>query len=270
MSTRKTSLVYTLLILVSGLAVGMVIASRLDLTPESSAQNFAAPPMNSAPITGALDAQTFRNVAKAQSPIVVNDPDRVEAAAAGPVRFLRRRGGGAPDDLLRRFFDQQPGGPGDQGQAPAAPGGGRRRARASRRPWRPAAGSSSARTASSSPTITSSKGATKIEVALFGEDPDQVYEAKMIGRDELTDSALIQLTEKPNHPLPEAKFGDSSQMAAGDWVMAIGNPFNLNHTVTVGVISRDRAVSSRSPTAGSAKCCRPTRPSIRATRADRC
>ena len=80
--------------------------------------------------------------------------------------------------------------------------------------------------------------ATKIEVSLFGdEDDDQTYPAKVIGRDPLTDSALIQLTEKPNHPLPEAKFGDSSQMAAGDWVMAIGNPFGYAHTVTVGVIS---------------------------------
>ena len=59
----------------------------------------------------------------------------------------------------------------------------------------------------------------------------------MIGRDQLTDSALIQLIDKPNHPLPEAKFGDSSQVAAGDWVMAIGNPFGYAHTVTVGVIS---------------------------------
>jgi serine protease Do len=64
-----------------------------------------------------------------------------------------------------------------------------------------------------------------------------LYEAKLVGRDELTDSALIQLTEKPNHTLPEARFGDSSQMAAGDWVMAIGNPFGLAHTVSVGVIS---------------------------------
>jgi serine protease Do len=53
----------------------------------------------------------------------------------------------------------------------------------------------------------------------------------------LTDSALIQLIDKPNHPLPEAKFGDSSQIEAGDWVMAIGNPFGYEHTVTVGVIS---------------------------------
>ena len=59
----------------------------------------------------------------------------------------------------------------------------------------------------------------------------------MIGRDPLTDSALIQLTQMPKHPLTEAKFGDSSQMAAGDWVVAIGNPFGYAHTVTVGVIS---------------------------------
>jgi len=53
----------------------------------------------------------------------------------------------------------------------------------------------------------------------------------------LTDSALIQLTEMPNHALPEIKFGDSSVMEPGDWVMAIGNPFGLAHTVSVGVIS---------------------------------
>jgi serine protease Do len=80
-------------------------------------------------------------------------------------------------------------------------------------------------------------GATKIEVSLFGEDNDQTYAAKLVGKDALTDSALIQLVEKPDHPLPEAKFGDSAQMAAGDWVMAIGNPFNQGWTVTVGIIS---------------------------------
>jgi serine protease Do len=48
---------------------------------------------------------------------------------------------------------------------------------------------------------------------------------------------LIELTEKPSHTLPEVKFGDSSQMQPGDWVMAIGNPFGLAHTVSVGVIS---------------------------------
>ena len=81
------------------------------------------------------------------------------------------------------------------------------------------------------------EGATKIKVSLYGEDDDQEYDAKVVGRDPLTDSALIELTEKPDHTLPEVKFGDSSQMQPGDWVMAIGNPFGLAHTVSVGVIS---------------------------------
>jgi len=80
-------------------------------------------------------------------------------------------------------------------------------------------------------------GATKISVSLYGEDEDQEYDARVVGRDPLTDSALIELTEKPNHTLPEIKFGDSSQMQPGDWVMAIGNPFGYAHTVSVGVIS---------------------------------
>jgi hypothetical protein len=64
MSTRKTTLFYALLIAVSSMAVGLVIASRLDLTPASQAQTFAAPPMNSAPVA-ALDAQDVPERAKA-------------------------------------------------------------------------------------------------------------------------------------------------------------------------------------------------------------
>jgi serine protease Do len=238
MSTRKTtSLVYTLLVLVSGLAVGMVLASRLDLTPQSSAQTFSAPPMNSAPITGALDAQTFRNIAKAQSPMVVSIRTESRQRRQDLSDFFGG-GGGAPDDLLRRFFDgpDAPQRPDDQEPAPNGPNGRRRQ-----REQTTVASGSGFILNKEGLILTNNhvvEGATKIEVGLFGEDPDQVYQAKIIGRDELTDSALIQLTEKPNHPLPEAKFGDSSQMAAGDWVVAIGNPFNLNHTVTVGVISR--------------------------------
>jgi serine protease Do len=70
-----------------------------------------------------------------------------------------------------------------------------------------------------------------------GAARNEEYPAKVVGHDPLTDSALLQLTELPSAALQEAKFGDSSQMQQGDWVMAIGNPFNLGHTVTVGVIS---------------------------------
>jgi serine protease Do len=242
MSTRKTSLVYTLLILVSGLAVGMVIASRLDLTPQSAAQTFAAPSMNSAPVTGPLDAQTFRNVAKAQSPIVVNIRTESRQRMQDLSDFFGG-GGGSPDDLLRRFFDQPGapgGGQGGQGR-PGDQGGGSPPSRERRPREQTTVAAGTGFIISKDGLILTNnhvvEGATKIEVSLYGEDLDQLYEAKLVGRDELTDSALIQLTEKPNHTLPEARFGDSAQMAPGDWVMAIGNPFGLSHTVSVGVIS---------------------------------
>jgi serine protease Do len=219
MSTRKTTLFYALLIAVSALAVGMVIASRLDLTPESSAQSFAAPPANSTPVTGALDAQTFRNVAQQQSPMVVN----IRTETTTRARDLSDFFGGSQDELFRRFFGDPP------GTTPREP----------REQTTVAAGTGFI-ISSDGLILTNNhvvEGASRIQVALYGEDQDQLYDAKVIGRDQLTDSALIQLTEKPSGPLPVARFGDSSQMAAGDWVIAIGNPFNFRHTVTVGVIS---------------------------------
>jgi serine protease Do len=68
--------------------------------------------------------------------------------------------------------------------------------------------------------------------------------ARVIGRDELTDTALIQLEEVPPGGVTPSKFGDSSQMAPGDWVMAIGQPFLFRNTVTVGIIS---AVGRQNP-----------------------
>ena len=66
MSTRKTTLFYSLpdRRRLAGRRHGDRVATRADA--EFSAQIVAAPPMNSAPITGAIDAQTFRNIAKAQ------------------------------------------------------------------------------------------------------------------------------------------------------------------------------------------------------------
>jgi len=230
MSTRKTTVFYALLIALASMAVTMVITSRLGLTPASNAQTIDVPPMNSAPLTGAIDASTFRNIAKAQSPMVVNIRTLMKARTQDLTDFFG--GGNVPDDLLRRFF----GGPGGSGRGDQDDQGGTRRRRVE--PKTAAAGTG---------FIISKDGfiltnnhvvdeATKIEVGLYA-DEENTYEAKVIGKDPLTDSALIQLLEKPNHALPEAKFGDSSQIAAGDWVVAIGNPFNYAHTVTVGVIS---------------------------------
>src|SRR5882672_4646781 len=234
MSTRKTTAFYAVLLVVASLFVGMVIASRFDMTPASSAQTIAVPPMNSAPLTGALDASTFRNIAKAQTPMVVNIRTEMKAKAQDLTDFFGS--GGQPDDLFHRFFGN-PGQQDDDGAQPAPRGRGRG-GRTPKEQTTRAAGTG---------FIISKDGyiltnnhvvedATKIEVSLYADEADVSYKAKVVGRDALTDSALIQLIDKPNHPLPEAKFGDSSQIEAGDWVMAIGNPFGYEHTVTVGVI----------------------------------
>jgi serine protease Do len=237
MSTRKTTLFYFLLTIVASLFVGMVIASRLDLTPASSAQTIAVPPMNSAPLTGPLDASTFRNVAKAATPMVVNIKTEMKAKAQDLTDFFGG-GGGAPDDLFHRFF----GNPGqqDDDQAPSPRGRGNGGARKAPREQTTRAAGTGFIISKDGYILTNNhvvEDAIKIEVALYADEPDVTYRAKVVGRDPLTDSALIQLIDKPNHPLPEAKFGDSSQVEAGDWVMAIGNPFGYEHTVTVGVIS---------------------------------
>src|SRR5918996_1396561 len=161
MSTRKTTLFYAVLMAVASLAVGMVLASQWGLPQASSAQTINVPAANSSPLNGPIDAQTFRNIAKAQSPTVVIIQTNNHVV----------------------------------------------------------------------------EGADDIRVSLYGGGRTESYTAKVVGGDALTDTALIQLTEMPSAPLQEAKFGDSSQMQPGDWVMAIGNPFELGHTVTVGVIS---------------------------------
>ncbi len=71
MSTRKTTLFYAVLIAIASAAVGMVIASQWGLPQASSAQTVSVPSVNSAPPSGPIDATTFRNIAKAQTPMVV-------------------------------------------------------------------------------------------------------------------------------------------------------------------------------------------------------
>ena len=72
MNNRKSGIFYGILIAFACTAMGMVIASRLDLTPRSAAGPLNIPATNSTPITGTIDATTFRNIAKAENPSVVS------------------------------------------------------------------------------------------------------------------------------------------------------------------------------------------------------
>jgi len=75
------------------------------------------------------------------------------------------------------------------------------------------------------------EGATRVDISL---DNNKRYEATVIGTDPTTDLALLKI-EGDN--LPFIKFGDSDQTKIGEWVLAVGNPFDLNSTVTAGIIS---------------------------------
>ena len=211
--TKRTSAFTAVLIALMSLAAGMVLASRLDLTPSSGAQPSYMPAANSDPISGSLDATTFRRIAQAVTPAVVNiqTTSRARRAQTG-------------SDL----FDQNPffGNPrGERGRERPVQG----------------AGTGFIIDKANGFILTNNhvvEGADEIQVGFFGDHRGaDLFPAKVIGRDPLTDSALIQLTERPSRELTQISFGDSDQMAAGDWVMAIGNPFNLRHTVTVGVVS---------------------------------
>ena len=76
------------------------------------------------------------------------------------------------------------------------------------------------------------EGATKIEVTT---NNNVRYTANLVGTDPYTDIAVLKITADEN--LPYLYFGNSATTQIGEWVLAIGNPFNLNSTVTAGIIS---------------------------------
>jgi serine protease Do len=76
------------------------------------------------------------------------------------------------------------------------------------------------------------KNAESIQVKLSN---DKVYNGKVVGEDQKTDLAIVKISASED--LPTAVLGDSDKLQVGQWAIAIGNPFGLDRTVTVGVIS---------------------------------
>jgi len=76
------------------------------------------------------------------------------------------------------------------------------------------------------------QNATELEVTL---NNNKSYKAKVVGTDSKMDIALLKV--ETDEKLPYATFGNSDNMKVGEWVLAVGNPYNLNSTVTAGIIS---------------------------------
>src|SRR5215470_14048210 len=86
------------------------------------------------------------------------------------------------------------------------------------------------------------EGATEIKVTLATKEE---FDATLVGRDPKTDLALIKV--KSPKPLPTVPFGNSDTLEVGEWVLAIGNPFGLGHTVTSGIVSAKGRIIGAGP-----------------------
>ncbi|MDB9954196.1 trypsin-like peptidase domain-containing protein [Flavobacteriaceae bacterium] len=85
------------------------------------------------------------------------------------------------------------------------------------------------------------EGAQSIEITT---NDNKTFDAELIGTDPNTDIALLKI--EADEPLKYTTFGDSNSVRIGEWVLAVGNPFNLNSTVTAGIISaKSRDLSGR-------------------------
>ena len=167
----------------------------------------------------------FRDLVKRAGPAVVNiNTERTEQIRRGlPPGFEMFRG--IPD--MERFFDQ----------FEEFPGGPRSRKSAS-------LGSGFIISADGYIVTNNNvvEGADTIRVSMGRVGKEDTYEARVIGVDSMTDLALIKIEASG---LPFLTFGDSDALEVGEWVVAIGSPLGLDHTVTAGIISaKGRSIQS--------------------------
>jgi serine protease Do len=85
-------------------------------------------------------------------------------------------------------------------------------------------------------------GAQEVTVTMADQ---QTHKAQVVGRDPKTDLAVLKIDAKVS--LPVAPLGNSTDLKVGDWVVAIGNPFGLSHTVTAGIVSAKGRVIGAGP-----------------------
>lgn len=174
---------------------------------------------------------SLAGLAEKLSPAVVNISTEVEAGASP--------GGtpGIPGDLWNEFFRrfyEGPFGPGPRGGLRPRP----------RRRQTTSLGSGFIITGSGL-IVTNNhviENAKRITVRFQDK---RKRKAKVVGRDPQTDIALLQVETKPGDAFTAAQLGDSAKLRVGDWVVAIGNPFGLSHTVTAGIVSaKGRVIGS--------------------------
>jgi serine protease Do len=221
MSPSRSRKAASLATLFGAVVFGMVLAGGLELTPESHAAPDAAAGAVAAaadpvPVAPSLAAglPSFADLAERVVPAVVSiEAQTIERGAAG------RRRGQQPNPF--DFFFGPRGQPGQPGQPDAE------------REYRSDSGGSGFVVSADGYVVTNNhviEGATRVRVRLN----ERLYDAEVKGVDPATDLALVKVDARD---LTYLQLGDSDRLRVGDYVMAIGNPLLLDHTVTVGVVS---------------------------------
>lgn len=227
MSTNRNRNLATFLLVLGAVVFGMVLAGGLQMTVPSQAadQNSNLSATRLAAQHGTTTLPSFADLAEAVEPAVVS----IQAATIEKASANRGRGGVDPFEFFfgprnrqQRPQQQQPDDDdsGPQGTQPEE--------------YRSDAGGSGFVISPDGLVITNNhvvEGATSVKVHLDDRD----YPAQVKGVDKATDIALLKIDA--GHPLRYLELGDSDAMRVGDWVMVIGNPLNLDRTVTTGVIS---------------------------------
>jgi serine protease Do len=216
----------TLAIVIASVAFGVIISADLGLMRKSSAQSAPIQTASGQPVTS-VTIPSFADVAARVTPAVVSIAT-TEVVKTSDLR--RRQGGGSIDPF--EFFFPNPGGSG-RGQRGTPDDGDDEHAQRS--------GGSGFIISSDGYILTNNhvvEGATKVEVH-YGADENgnggHTATAKIIGRDPATDIALVKIDA--GSQLPFVSLGDSDRIRKGDWAIAIGNPFQFENSLTVGVIS---------------------------------
>ncbi|MDK2848035.1 MAG: serine protease Do [Desulfuromonadales bacterium] len=164
--------------------------------------------------------QAFRNVAKKVSPAVVFIKVEKEVSSQGTTEFYSPFGSPFDDEFFRRFFGAPPGFENPHRQQPQK--------------RRQAGQGSGFLITPDGYIITNNHVVGDADLVSVQMNDGREYEAEIVGTDPGSDLAVIKIDESD---LPFLKLGSSEKLEVGDWVLAVGNPFGLSHTLTAGVVS---------------------------------
>jgi len=229
MNSTTKRILSTLAIIIASVAFGVVLTADLGLMRQSKAQTATPLQTPSGPVTS-VTIPSFADVAARVAPAVVS------ITTTEVVKTSRNRGFGI--DPFEFFFPSPQQSPNRQNphRQQAVP-----RDDSGDEEHDERAGGSGFIISPDGYILTNNhvvEGATKVDVH-YGADENgnggHTVTAKIIGRDPSTDIALVKIDV--GQPLPTVPLGDSDRIRKGDWAIAVGNPFQFENTLTVGVIS---------------------------------